>query len=335
MRSAGFAFAGILVSIENTVGSFIPPGGSLEKLSAEENKPRLKSLSPGYLEAVGARVLGGRLFTDDDARAAAPRIVINRSVARRYFRETNPVGSYMDWYDAKNSQFTRVDVIGVVEDIHQGLLANDTYPEVFIDYRQTIATMQRWGEAPKLVDHVAFGFQSFAANVSGDPRDIIPVVRQTVRKTDVNAGIDSIQPLEQLVANSVARRRFYAVMLSLFAIVAALLAAIGIYGVLAYAVVQRTQEIGVRMALGAQRGQVLTLVLSRGIVLAAIGIAIGLAAAAAGTRYLQGLLFGVTPLDTSTFALTALGFVTLAALASYIPARRATRVDPMIALRNE
>jgi putative ABC transport system permease protein len=125
------------------------------------------------------------------------------------------------------------------------------------------------------------------------------------------------------------------VMLGLFAIVSALLAAVGIYGVLAYAVVQRTQEIGVRMALGAQRGQVLTLVLWRGIALAAVGIGLGLAAAAAGTRYLQGLLFGVTPLDTSTFALTALGFVTVAALASYIPARRATRVDPMIALRNE
>jgi putative ABC transport system permease protein len=335
VRSTGFAFAGILVGIENTVGSFIPPGGSLEKLSSDENKPRLKSLSPGYLEAVGARVLGGRLFTDEDARAEAPRIVVNRSLARRYFGEANPVGSYMDWYEGKKSQFTRVEVIGVIEDIHQAALERETYPEVFIDYRQTIATLQRWGEEPKGVDHLAFGFQSFAVNVSDDPRDIIPVVRQTVRKTDVNAGIDSIQPLEDLVASSVARRRFYAVMLSLFAIVAALLAAVGIYGVLAYAVVQRTQEIGVRMALGAQRGQVLTLVLSRGIVLAAIGIAIGLAAAAGGTRYLQGMLFGVTPLDTGTFALTALGFVTLAALASYIPARRATRVDPMIALRNE
>jgi putative ABC transport system permease protein len=132
-----------------------------------------------------------------------------------------------------------------------------------------------------------------------------------------------------------ARQRFYAVMLSLFAIVAALLAAVGIYGVLAYAVIQRTQEIGVRMALGAQRAQVLTLVLWRGIALAAVGIALGLGAAATLTRYLQGLLFGVMPLDKNTFALTALGFVMLAALASYIPARRATRVDPMIALRNE
>jgi putative ABC transport system permease protein len=335
VRSAGFAFAGILVSIENTVGSFIPPGGSVDRLSSEPNKPRLKTVSPGYLEAVGARVLAGRLFTDEDARAAEPRIVINRSVARRYFGEANPVGSYMDWYGPKKGEPARVEVIGVVEDIHQASLERETYPEVFIDYRHTIAVLQRRGEAPKLIDHLAFGFQSFAVNVNGDPRDIIPVVSQTVRKTDVNAGIDSIQPLEELVASSVARRRFYAVMLGLFATVAALLAAVGIYGVLAYAVVQRTQEIGVRMALGAQRGQVLALVLWRGIAVAAIGIGVGLAASAAGTRYLQGMLFGVTPLDTGTFALTALGFLTLAALASYIPARRATRVDPMIALRNE
>jgi putative ABC transport system permease protein len=209
------------------------------------------------------------------------------------------------------------------------------YPEIFIDYRRLIRLLERWGEDPSTVNHLTFGFQSFAVRTTGEPRDMIPVVRQTVRSVDVNAGIDAIQPLEQLVAQSVARQRLYAVMLGVFAVVAALLAAVGIYGVLAYAVVQRTQEIGVRMALGAQRGQVLTLVLFRGIALAALGIGIGLAAAAAGTKYLQGLLFGVKPLDAGTFAVTALGFVVLAALASYIPARRATRVDPMIALRND
>jgi putative ABC transport system permease protein len=338
VRAAGFAFAGILVMIENTVGTFIPPGGNVDVLSSEANRPRLKSLSPGYLEAVGANVLGGRLFTDDDMRgagAAIPKIVINRSVARRYFGQANPVGAYMDWHGVAKGQSARVEVIGVIDDIHQARLDRETYPEIFIDYRNTMALLERWGQKPPFVDHITFGFQSFAVRTNGEPRNLVPVVRQTVRSVDVNAGIDAIQPLEQLVASSVARQRFYAVMLSLFAIVAALLAAVGIYGVLAYAVVQRTQEIGVRMALGAQRGQVLTLVLWRSVAVAAVGIGIGLAAAAAGTRYLQGLLFGVTPLDTGTFALTALGFVTLAALASYIPARRATRVDPMIALRNE
>jgi putative ABC transport system permease protein len=334
--AAGFAMAGILVSVEITVGTFIPPGANVERLSSEPNRPRAKSLSPGYLEAVGANVLGGRLFSDADWEGSAePKIVLNHTAARRYFGQANPVGSYMDWHGVGKAASTRVEVIGVVDDVRQTRLDRETYAEVFIDYRHMMAMLQRGGLKPASVDHQTFGFQSFAVRTNGEPGDMIPVVRQTVRNVDANAGIDAIDPLERLVAHSMARQRFYAVMLSLFAIVAALLAAIGIYGVLAYAVMQRTQEIGVRMALGAQRAQVLTLVLWRGIALAAIGIGVGLAAAAAGTRYLQGLLFGVTPLDTGTFALTALGFVTLAALASYIPARRATRVDPMIALRNE
>jgi putative ABC transport system permease protein len=335
VRSAGFAFAGILVSVEITVGTFIPPGGDVDRLSTEQDRPRAKSLSPGYLEAVGARVLAGRLFNDADANAAAPRIVLNRSAARRYFGQANPVGSYMDWYGVGKAASTPVEVIGVVDDIRQSRLDREMYAEIFVDYRHMMAMLERAGLKPASVDHQTFGFQSFAVRTTAEPRELIPVVRQTVRNVDANAGIDAIQPLEELVAHSIARQRFYAVMLSLFAGVAALLAAVGIYGVLAYAVMQRTQEIGVRMALGAQRVQVLMLVLWRGIALAAVGIGVGLAAAAAGTRYLQGLLFGVTPLDTGTFALTALGFVTLAGLASYIPARRATRVDPMIALRNE
>jgi ABC-type antimicrobial peptide transport system permease subunit len=141
--------------------------------------------------------------------------------------------------------------------------------------------------------------------------------------------------MEQLVSNSVARQRFYAVMLGIFAGVAGLLAAVGIYGVLAYAVVQRTQEIGVRMALGAERYQVLTLILRRGLLLTTIGIAAGLAGAIGGARYLQSMLFGIEPRDPGTFIAVAAGFAVIAVMASYLPARRATKVDPMVALRVE
>jgi putative ABC transport system permease protein len=204
-----------------------------------------------------------------------------------------------------------------------------------MDYRQVIALQERWGAPKGLVDQLAFGFMSFAMRTRGDPADVIPAVRQAITRADPNAAIDAIMPLDRLVANSVARQRFYAVVLMVFACVSALLAAIGIYGVLAYAVVERTREIGVRMALGAGRRHVLTLVLGRGMMFAAIGIALGLAGAAAGTRYLQAMLYGITPLDLRTFASVALSFAAIAALASYVPARRATRVDPMVALRAE
>jgi putative ABC transport system permease protein len=156
-----------------------------------------------------------------------------------------------------------------------------------------------------------------------------------VRAVDRNAGVDALMPMERLIATSVARPRFYAVMLGTFAAVAGVLAAIGIYGVLGYAVLQRRQEIGIRMALGAQRSQVLGLVLRQGLTLAVIGIAAGVVGAAAGARLLQSMLFEVTPLDPPTFVAVSLLFAAVASLASYLPARRATRVDPTVALRPE
>jgi putative ABC transport system permease protein len=181
----------------------------------------------------------------------------------------------------------------------------------------------------------AIGFLSFAIRTSGDPAALIPGVRETIRSVDPNIGIDAIAPMTDLEATAVARERFYAVMFAVFAAVAALLAAIGVYSVLAYAVTQRTQEIGVRMALGARRAEVMTLILRRGLALTATGVAAGLIGAAAGARYLQSMLFGIEPLDISTFAVVAAAFTAIAAAASYVPARRATTVDPVVALRHE
>jgi putative ABC transport system permease protein len=229
----------------------------------------------------------------------------------------------------------RVQVVGVIADVRQAALEREPYAEIFMDYRQVIALQERWGAQKGLIDQLAFGFMSFAIRTRGDPVDAIPAVRHAITRVDPNAGLDAIMPMDRLVANSVARQRFYAVMLGVFAGVAALLAAIGIYGVLAYAVIQRTQEIGVRMALGAGRQQLLALVLGRGLLFAAIGIALGLAGAAAATRYLQAMLYGIKPLDTGTFVVVALAFAAVAGLASYLPARRATQVDRIVALRIE
>jgi putative ABC transport system permease protein len=202
-----------------------------------------------------------------------------------------------------------------------------------MDLRQVMAVQQRRGVSVAGIEHIAFGFMSFGLRTAGDPAGAIPVVRQIVSGVDRNAGLDAIVPMEQLVSNSIARQRFYAVMLGIFSSVAGLLAAIGIYGVLAYSVVQRTQEIGVRMALGAARHQVMALVLRRGLVVAAIGISIGVAGAFAGARFLQSMLFGIEPRDPVTFIAVATAFAVVAMIASYLPARRATKVDPMTALR--
>ena len=160
-------------------------------------------------------------------------------------------------------------------------------------------------------------------------------MREIVSSVDANIGVDALVPMSRLAASAVAPQRFYAVTLAAFAAVAAIIAAVGVYGLLTYAVIQRTQEIGIRMAIGAQRTQVLALVLRRGLTLTAVGIALGLIASALSTRVLQGLLFGVTPLDPRTFFFVSLLFGLVASFASYLPARRATKVDALVALRSE
>jgi putative ABC transport system permease protein len=332
VAAAGFAYAGIMIGVQDTVGSFVPSGKPPE--TPRQDRPRLKTLSAGYFESTGVTLLDGRLLSDRDSADAPPVIVINQTVHRRYFGSVNPVGAFMDWHGQRGGHVP-VQVVGVIADVRQGALHREPYPEIFMDYRQVIALQQRWGVPAGAVDHLAFGFMSFAMRTRADPTSVIPHVRQAIARADPNAALDAIMPLDSLVANSVARQRFYAVMLAAFAAVAALLGAVGVYGILAYFVVERTREIGVRMALGAGRRQVIRLVLGRGLVYAAIGIALGLAAAAAGTRSLQAMLYGVTPLDGWTFTAVAVAFAAIAGLASYLPARRATRLDPMVALRIE
>jgi ABC-type antimicrobial peptide transport system permease subunit len=177
--------------------------------------------------------------------------------------------------------------------------------------------------------------QYYTVRSVGDPMSVVPHVRDVLRQLDPQAAVYHVALMEQLVSNSISRRRLYAVLVGVFAGVALGLAAIGIYGVMTYSVAQRTREIGIRMALGAQRVQVLALVLRDGLILTTVGIALGLVGAAVTTRLVEGMLFGITPLDPTTFIAVSLMFGLVATVASYVPARRATNVDPVIALRCE
>lgn len=331
VQSAGFARHGVLIIEELYLGAFVPEGRTLDEMRKDPVRTRVRSVSDGYLTAMGVPVLAGRELDANDTAAAQPVIVINQAAARRYFGDANPVGRVIDWHLGKTP--VQVTVAGVVDNMRQKAVGEDAYPEIFVHYRQLLFLMEGWPDLKSRQDEWAIGFLSFAIRTAGDPLLAVPTVRQLVSNIDPNIGIDAILPVSHLVASSLARQRFYAVMLGVFAGVAGLLAAIGVYGVLAYTVVQRTHEIGVRMALGAQRRQVIGLVLGKGLVLTMAGVSIGLVAAAAGARSLQSLLFGIQAVDPQTFAVVGLGFALVALLASYLPARRATKVDPMVALR--
>jgi putative ABC transport system permease protein len=275
--------------------------------------PGLHAVSPDLVEAMGMRIVEGRSFSDGEA--GRREALITRTFARSGFFDEPALGRTIYTDD------TSWTVVGILEDISQFRIDQPPASEMYIlDFIP----------APP-----GLGGSYFAVRTSSDSRSLVSSVRAIVRQIDSNATVDNIATMDQIVSNAMSRPRVYAVLLGIFAGVAMLLAAIGIYGVLAYLVSHRTREIGIRMALGAQRMQVLALVLRQAAVLTAIGVAAGVAGAAALSRYLEGLLFGLTPLDATTFAAVVVMFGAVAALASYVPARRATRVDPLVALRSE
>ena len=331
VRATGYTYAGPLLGIVDRVGWFVPPGRTEAEMRNNPNNPHLRAVSHDYLQTMGARLAAGRWFEPSDDAAAPPVIIVNRTVVRRLFDNQNPVGPLVH-LDGR-MDLPPQEIVGVVDDMRQSRLDAEPTPQMFMDYRQVLALAESRKMATAVRERLAFGFLSFFVRTDRDPATLMPAVRSLVTRVDPAAGIDVMLPMEQLVASSLTRQRFYAIMLGLFAAIAAVLGAIGIYGVLAYTVARRTHEIAIRMALGAARGAVLGLILRRGIVLTTIGITLGLAGAAALNRYLSGMLFDLTPLDPATYAAVTALFVAAALAASYLPARRATRVDPMVALR--
>jgi predicted permease len=333
VRAAGFTYAGPLLGLIDHFGVFVPPGRTPEEMRGIPDAPQIRSVSHDFLQTMGVRLLGGRWLEPRDDGGAPPVIVINRSLARRFFGSEDSVGQmvHLDGRMDLPSQ----QIVGVVEDMRQGRLDQEPAPQFFVDYRQVLALTQARQMPVAAQERLAFGFMSFVVRTEGDPARLMGTMRSLIGRIDANVGIDALLPMEQLVASSITRQRFYAAVMGVFAAIAALLSAVGIYGVLAYAVGQRTREFGVRAALGARSRDVLAMVLCQGLLLTGIGIGIGLAGAIALTRYLEGMLYGVTPLDPLTYVATVALFAAVASIASFLPARRATRIDPMTALRYE
>jgi len=259
---------------------------------------------------------------------------VTRPYAERYFPAGNALGAGIQ------SSLGELTIVGVVDDLHLRGVDSEPEPVVFVDprpAREAMRTSPYWqsAAADRFFLTLGTGSIAFAARTTGDPLAIAADLRSIARQIDPQLAIDRVLPMQDVVATATMRPRFFAALLGAFGAIAASIAIVGIYGVLAYVVGRRTKEIGVRMALGAERGNVLKLVLRQGVTMTALGVAAGLAGAVALTRYLESLLFGLAPLDVPTYAVVAAAFAGVALLASYLPARRATLIDPLAALRHE
>jgi putative ABC transport system permease protein len=323
VESAAYARQLPLVQLQDAITLTIRHDG-IDTLLGEA--PDIRFVSRDYLNTIGAKIVGGRGFGESD-RAGHPGVVIvNEAFARREFTGQNPVGQTV--YFLPQRQMA-LEIIGVVADIRQFGLDQAPEPQYFMDIRQ-IPTDPVF-RTPPLFPLGAY----YTVRTSVEKGKLLDRIRTAVRQLDTHATLDNVASMEQIVSNSITRPSMYATLVAIFAAVAVSLAAVGLYGVMAYAVAQRTREIGIRIALGATRRGVLKLVLRHGAAMALPGLVIGLCGAVAATRSLEGMLFGLTPLDPTAYVLAALMLSCVAASASYIPARHAINVDPIVALRTE
>ena len=285
---------------------------------ADEPSAQIRTATPDYFATMGIPLRRGRQFTPRDRDGAPQVVVVNEELVRRYFPGEDPIGKRVQLGWTRDSVRMGGEIVGVVGDIKQFDLAGAPVPEIYTPY-----------------DQFPLEYVAAVVRTTADPALIAGPARAQVRALDPDLPVYRLMPMERVVAESVAQPRFYALLLGSFAGVALALAAIGIYGVVAYAVGRRTREMGLRMALGARPADVLALVVRQGLRAAIVGLAVGLVAAAAASRLLRSLLYELTPMDPATFAAAALALTAVAALACYVPARRAARTDPMVAMRSE
>ena len=280
--------------------------------------PNSRMISDKYIQAIGMKLIEGRTFDERDSAKTPLVALINQTAAKQFWQGRNPVGTRFH-FDSPEEANNWITVVGLIGDVRQAGLDQPARPEIYYPYDQ----------------HDFFAPSYLAVRTTADPMSVASAVREQIWAVDKDQAVTHVMPLEQMLSDYLAPRQLQSSLLGGFAGFALLLAALGIYAVLAFSVAQRTQEIGIRVALGAQRRDILHNILSQGLKLAGIGVVIGVAAALALSQLLSTLLFGVSATDPFTLAGAVAVLLAVAAAACYIPARRAMRVDPMVALRYE
>lgn len=309
VKAAGFAE--LLPMVRFRTGGPLVPARPMPAGTPPPPAPiDMRTVSHEFITAMGMRLVAGRTLRQDDERV----VLMNETLARSGFLGPDALGQHV-MVAGHPDPF---EVVGIVADVRQYGLDQDPDPQVFVDARQ----LPPGNPTPY-----------FALRVDGDPTAYAASVREAVREIDASAVIDDVATMQQVVSNALSRPRLFAVLAAAFALVAAVLAAIGVYGVTAYAVTQRTRELAVRLALGARPDELLLMVIRRGVGWTVVGLLLGLAGSIALSRYLQGVLFGISPADPATFAAVSVLFLVVATIATLIPARRIARVDPLVAFR--
>ena len=285
----------------------------------QEPPIELRAVTPNYFRAMGVPVLKGRPFNEQDVKGKPGAIIISDTMARQYWPAEDPLGQVVSiGVSVSENEPTEWEIVGIVGNVKHFSLDTEPVPEMYVPHAQ-----QPWTS------------MTLVARSQSDPRALIDPIRSQVLAVDHDQPVSNIRTMGEVVASSIAQQRFYMLLLSLFAVMALVLAAVGIFGVMSYSVTERTREIGIRMALGAQTRDVLRFIVGQGVMLAMIGVVIGLAGALLLTQFMAKMLYEVKAFDPVTFIVISLLLVGVALLACYIPARRATKVDPMVALRYE
>jgi putative ABC transport system permease protein len=278
----------------------------------------VRVVGPDYFRTMGIPLLAGRSFDERESTQASHVVVVNQAFVEKYLRGENPIGKQISIYmhDDKFDDDHPSEIVGVCGAVHQTGLDSEVKPIAY------------W-PMPELT----YSRMTFLVRTSNDPAALVPAIRRELRNIDPELPMASVATMEQLLGDSLARSRFTMSLLGVFAAVALVLTAVGIYGVISYSVAQRTHEIGIRMALGAQRGNVLGMVLRQGARLMIAGVGLGVVSALILTRLMSSLLYGISATDPATFAAVVCALLTVAFLASYMPARYATHLSPLTALR--